>query len=687
LSNSHTLDTDYESLKQVQNHEKFCSWTWDIANDSRQWSDEIYKIVGVQPKSIELKPEYIWEFIHVDDRERVRNAVNDSLKDGKPYNIEYRIIRKDGVERIVHAVADVYFDDKSHPAKMVGTLYDVTDSKKNIDKIFESEQKFRGLLETAYDPIIIVDEKGKIEFANRQTKNTLGYSSEELMGQPVEVLVPEWLRLNHQNKRENYMKNPLSRPMGHSLSLAARRKDGSEFPVEISLSPFKTRRGTIVTAFIRNMTDIRRAENQQKFLAETSQLLSETMDLQERIHLISDQAVPTLADVCAVYIHDSAKLNLKAVAHSPNLDAEHVRNLVQNGCFFKDDNGLSFTSIAKTGVPKLIDHINDQVLKEVTSSDENCEQQLKGLHVQSLIAVPMQARGRTIGVICFIRCKPLNYTEKDLGYLKIVAERAAFALDNARLYKEAQDAIRLREDVLAVVSHDLRNPLGIIHGFNDLLAESFRNSKDQQREENFTEAIGRSLRHMERLIGDLLDFAKIESGTFTIEAKPYQIGKLFWESAELVKRHADEKKIQIFPKFSPSLSEIMCDSDRLKQVFMNLLGNAIKFSPVGGVIKVGAKETPVGIEFSVTDTGPGIPTENLPHIFDRYWQAKETAKLGTGLGLSIAKGIVESHGGKIWVKSMMGAGTTFYFTIPRNRALKVKVPYSKEIKNVELRLH
>lgn len=541
----------------------------------------------------------------------------------------------------------------------------------------ESEVIFRGLLETAYDSILIVNEKGNIEFANRQTKTWLGYEPEELIGKPIEILIPDRFVTSHHGKRNEYMKQPVSRPMGRNLQLFARKKDGSEFPVEISLTPFKTPHGTIVTAFLKDMTDQKRAEEQQRFLAETSHILNETMDYQERVQRITEVVVPHLADWCTIHILEEKGLKLKAFAQQASRNRDLVKRLAENNFFVQEESKLNFSAVTKPGDSVFIEDVTDQILRQFAAGDEARTQQIKSLQLQSLILIPLTARGKTIGIISFARDKPLRYTQKDLAFAKLVAARVAITIDNARLYKEAQSAIRLREDMLAIVSHDLKNPLGVVRGYNELISESLRNNSIGQMEIQSTDAIARSVRQMERLVADLLDFSKIESGTFTIEPKQCSVDRLIWESVELVKKHADKKGIRIQVDFQDRLPSIVCDPDRMKQVLANLVGNAIKFSPEFGVVRIQANSTPAGLEFAIKDNGPGITQENLAHIFDRYWQAKETAKFGTGLGLSIAKGIVESHSGRIWVKSELGVGTNFYFTLPagalnRTNALEVQ---------------
>ncbi len=295
-------------------------------------------------------------------------------------------------------------------------------------------------------------------------------------------------------------------------------------------------------------------------------------------------------------------------------------------------------------------------------ADEKSLSFLKCLQVQSYITVPMQARGKQLGVVSFIHKIPKKYSAHDLIFAKLFADRSSINVDNAWLYFEATKAVRLREEVLSIVAHDLKNPLGVIKGFNEILTDDYTDADKNKR--LASDAIARSVCQMERLIRDLLDFAKIQSGTLTIEKSLKDVSSLVWGSVELTRHHAEKKGIHIRTEIQPDLPKLNCDGDRITQVLSNLLGNAIKFSSEMAVVLISAAINDGSILFSVKDEGPGISEENLSHVFCRFWQEKKTAKLGTGLGLSIAKGIVESHGGRIGVESELGKGATFYFTLP-----------------------
>ena len=250
------------------------------------------------------------------------------------------------------------------------------------------------------------------------------------------------------------------------------------------------------------------------------------------------------------------------------------------------------------------------------------------------------------------------FSEGDQEIAQLVAAYAGVALTNARLYDEALIATRAREDVLATVSHDLKNPLGSIRLSTQMLS---RKSGDPG-VHDLAGRIDRAAERMRRLIGDLLDAAKIEAGGLQPERHPEPVPALFESALEAIRPMAAEKSIRIYAQSPPSLA-VLCDPHLILRVLTNLLGNAVKFSTAGDTIDISSQEAQGQVLFSVKDSGPGIAPDQLPHVFERYWQEKGDRR-GTGLGLYIVKGIVEAHGGKVSIESVPGQGTTVLFTLP-----------------------
>jgi signal transduction histidine kinase len=288
-----------------------------------------------------------------------------------------------------------------------------------------------------------------------------------------------------------------------------------------------------------------------------------------------------------------------------------------------------------------------------------------GYDGDNAIAAPLVGRnGRTLGVIQLWEKKDGRFNDSDQAVLTQLAQMCSVALENARLYKSAQDATRARDDLVAIVSHDLRNPVHTINMAAAFLLEIAPPVDRRVTSRRQIEAIQRAAQRANRLISDLLDVAKIQVGGLTVELASVEVPSLVQEAFESATPMANSKKLTLDRCIDESLPPVSADRDRVLQVFGNLLGNAIKFTPTGGQVTIRAEHDGTEAKFSVSDTGPGIPPEHVPHVFDRYWQAKSTAKLGTGLGLSIAKGIVEAHAGRIWVESEPGRGASFIFTLP-----------------------
>jgi len=314
-------------------------------------------------------------------------------------------------------------------------------------------------------------------------------------------------------------------------------------------------------------------------------------------------------------------------------------------------------------------------------------QQVKadGDPARRFILIPLVVADQALfGVLQFEVAEPVD--KSDLVFVNAIANQLAIALDrdrtrrreivrrehaealaaeNARLYEQAQQAVRGREHVLAIVSHDLKNPLGTIMMTADALSRGKPHHELTRPE--LDEAVGRirrSARRMLRLIEDLLDFASIEVGNLAITRQSCVPGSMIDEALASFDGVAQQKKQRLTAQVAPDLPEVYCDRDRILQVLSNLVGNASTATPEGGVITLRAETRGDEVLFVVSDNGPGISEADVPHLFERYWRSGEAHYKGSGLGLAIASGIVGAHGGKIWVESALGRGANFLFTVP-----------------------
>lgn len=256
-----------------------------------------------------------------------------------------------------------------------------------------------------------------------------------------------------------------------------------------------------------------------------------------------------------------------------------------------------------------------------------------------------------------------SYSELAALHGELVEAQRLLAREKGRLARalgEAEAAIRTRDEVLSIVSHDLRNPLSTI----TMAAGVLEMPIDESRKAAQIGIIKRAAEHMERLISDLLDVGAIESGNLRLELEILDIGPILTETHRMMEAKAARKSVLLQRVSVEGLGTIRGDRYRILQVLSNLVGNAIKFTPAGGSITLRARPSPGSIVVSVEDTGPGVPEEDVPHIFNRFWHSSRRKHGGAGLGLAIAQGIVEAHGGKIWLENRPGGGATFAFELP-----------------------
>jgi signal transduction histidine kinase len=283
------------------------------------------------------------------------------------------------------------------------------------------------------------------------------------------------------------------------------------------------------------------------------------------------------------------------------------------------------------------------------------------------MGVPLLIREQLLGVLVLISSSPARvYNPSDLPFAEALAQRAALGIENGRLYRSAVRATQLRDEVLGVVAHDLRNPLSVI--VMQSAAQRRRGPEPERRSQQSSETIQRSANRMKRLINDLVDVTMVEAGKLGLDRARVSPRQLLVDAVDVQRPLATSASIEVHLDLERKLPDVWADQHRLLQVFENLIGNAIKFTPAGGRITVGASPGEREVLFRVSDTGYGISPTDLPHVFDRFWQARR-GRDGAGMGLPIARGIIAAHGGRMWVESTLGRGTTFSFTVPRADAV------------------
>jgi len=406
-------------------------------------------------------------------------------------------------------------------------------------------------------------------------------------------------------------------------------------------------------------------QRRTRFLANVSALLATTLDYEATLRNLARLAVPELGDWCVIdMLDEQAQMRRVAVAHVEPAK-ESLAWELERRYPMRPDDAYSPARVAHTGRAELLPEVSEAILAEAAHDVAHLDL-LRQLGLASSMSVPLIARGRTLGSLTVAISRPgRHYTREDLAFTEEVAARAALAVDNARLYREAQETSRLKDEFLATLSHELRTPLTSVLAWMWMLR---RGRLDGSAVERARDTMEKSMRSLLRIIDDLLDVSRAIRGQLRLDVRPIGLGPVIQAAVDAVRPAASAKDIRLRTTIDSDAGLVQGDPSRLQQVVWNLLNNAIKFAPAGGRVHVRLERGDSAAIVTVSDSGPGIPPEFLPHAFERFRQADASATRaqgGLGLGLDIVRHLIELHGGTVKVESPgeMG-GATLIVTLP-----------------------
>ena len=529
------------------------------------------------------------------------------------------------------------------------------------EELQASQAKFAGILAIAADAIITVDQTQRIIHFNRGAEGIFGYKAEDAIGRHLAILLPPRFRESHDGHMERFAKSPTTaRRMGERREIFGLRSDGTEFPAEASISKLVAPDGILFTVVLRDITSQKHAEEGERFLAVAGAELAQTLAIDATERAIVDLPVPRLADACLLDLVGSGDVfrRISSTRQRPEL-TPGLRGLEAHPLTY--DSPSPIVDAVRRNRRELVEGMDEEWLEGNADAETIPHWRAVGAH--SLLILPLHAAGDTFGAHTLIGTGGTRFDAERRSLAETYAASAATVLANARLYDAARRANLARDDMLGIVSHDLRNPISAIAMCARTLEDNPPATEAARRELLVT--IRESTNWVNRLIEDLLDVANIERGHLSLETSPREPSQLALQALHMFEVEAEESGIALEARLSTNLPLVMADSARVVQVLGNLLRNAIKFTPKGGRVVLSVDQCAGGVVFAVSDTGPGISTENQARVFERYWQSPGGArKRGAGLGLSIAKAIVDAHGGRIWVESRIGAGSRFTFALP-----------------------
>ena len=537
---------------------------------------------------------------------------------------------------------------------------------KRAEAAVAAESAFRQAIESSMlAGVAVVDTEGRQTYVNRAFAAMVGWEEAELIGAtpPFPYWPPEEIDNLHAAFED--MRAGKVTPAGYELRF--RRRDEQRFDALILISPFQQAGNSAgFLASVYDITERKSAERAAHFLAEAGEILNRSLDYEETLRAISTLVAPRFADWCFVdLIEPDGGFRRIAVAHPAGRNNDILAARLRRSYAPKNvPHGVSNTFARGTTV--VMNGFPDDVLEAVARDDDHRDA-LLSLGLRCFVSVPMTNHGTTFGVITFLgTARRTSFEPNDVALAEELARRAALAVDNARLYRNAQEANRAKDEFLANLSHELRTPMTAILGWAHLLQIG---DLEPEQVALGLQTIRQSGEAQAKLIDDLLDVSRIVTGKLHLTALPVDLGAILQNAVAAIRPAAEAKKHTLEVDEPTGPATVLGDASRLQQIFWNLLSNAVKFTPPGGVVRVRLSDADTNIVVAVEDSGEGIASEFLPLVFERFRQAATAirGRTGLGLGLAIAKELVELHGGSIAVTSAgPGRGSTFTVSLPRH---------------------
>jgi PAS domain S-box-containing protein len=548
------------------------------------------------------------------------------------------------------------------PALVGGMAVDITERMRAEEGLRDSERRFRQLADAMPQIVWTARPDGNIDYLNRRWT--------EFTGTPGAVGNEGWGPLLHPDDaptaRERWDASVRTgEPFDMEIRLLDRRDQSYRWHL-IRTVAARDRAGGVARWF-GTATDIheqKRAEESSRYLAEASAALADVADYEGTLRRVANLAVPFFADWAGVDVAEGGGLRRLAVAHR---DPEKIRIAHELDRHYPPDlraeGGIG--AVFRTGKPEIMSELPDELLVR-GAKDERHLQLLRALGLKSYICVPLTASGVTLGVLTFATAESgRRYTPADLALAADLANRAAVALENTRLYQALRDADRRKDEFLATLAHELRNPLAPIRNGLQIMALAGADSAAAERARGMME---RQLSQMVRLVDDLLDVSRITRGKLRLRRTRVELAGVVRDAVEASRSLIEASAHRLTVALPPEPVWLDADPVRLAQVFGNLLNNAAKYTERGGQIRLTAERFGDQVAASVTDTGIGIAAEYLPRVFEMFSQAApalERSQGGLGIGLALVRGLVEMHGGSVEARSDgPGTGSEFVVRLP-----------------------
>jgi PAS domain S-box-containing protein len=638
--------------------------TRDGEREFQYISAGIEHLLGIKPADVLANSMNLYSLILEEDAARVLSEEEKAYRDMAPFDCEFRQRTLSGDVRWMHC--------RSAPRRVRdgavvwdGVVLDVTNRKRAEQAL----ERYRLLAERTSDFVLFMRVDGQIVDANAAAIAAYGYTRDELLAcNIVDLRAPATHHLLEQQKQQ-------AGEHGITFETVHRRKDGTQFPVEVSSRGTEVDGERVLLSIIRDITVRQQDVRSIEFLSDASKVLASSLDYQTTLAAVAQLCVPQLADWCAIdVVEPDGSLQRVAVAHTDPAKTsltQEVHQLLQ-----ADPATSRPQEIIRTGQPDLHSNITEEQLRQSVTNPRLLEL-LQQLELRSYIGVPLKVRARTLGVLTIVASHSgRRFGPRDLALAEDLAHRAAMAIENSRLYAEVTAASQRKDEFLATLAHELRNPLAPIRN----AAELFRLVGPLPAElEQARAIVDRQVEQLTRLVDDLLDVSRFVSGKIELRRRRVELTELIERAIEMSRPMISTSRHELVADLAPDRLWLDADPARITQVIANLLNNSAKYTEPGGNIWLTTHRERHHAVINVRDTGIGISRDMLSQIFQPFTQvdtAVDRRQGGLGIGLTLVQRLVALHGGTVTAYSAgRGCGSTFEVRLPLVKGL---IPQARE---------
>jgi PAS domain S-box-containing protein len=618
-------------LKEAQELAHVGHWELDLESNSLEWSDEIYRILGLKPKECDASREAFVAAVNPDDRDYLTRAYKESLAKRAQYDIEFRLSLKDGTVKHVHERFQTIYDDNGMPICSLGTVQDITERKQSEEALYESEQKYRDLANSLPQVVFEADKEGNLTFVNSDGLKAFGYSKDDFDGglNIFQMIISE----DKERAMDNFRSVLNGETLG-TLEFTVLRNDGSTFPIVLDVSRIMDENKPVgIRGIVVDITERKQAEEKIKEHSKGLEKIVEnrTQELNRALYDTEEA-------------RDKIDAILKSVGDGLIVTDIYNRITLMNRAA-EDLLGVRLTDMIGRPVDFAIEDktLRDRIKHTLDKKKEGYEFDFE-LPAEDGTDHHRTMRART-SIIA-------DKTGKHTGIITIMQD-----------VTHEREVDRMKTEFISTAAHELRTPLTSIRGFSEILLK--RDDIKKKEKNKFLTYINDQSVCLSNIINDLLDISRIESKLgFTLNKAPCNIVDII---QNVVSQFKDQSSKHSFDTTLAEKSvELNIDKEKIAQVLQNILSNAVKYSPDGGTIKIKGVSLENHYEVSVEDEGVGMSPDQADKIFEKFFRAdaSNTAIPGTGLGMSIVKHLVEAHGGEVSVESFKGKGTKVKFIIP-----------------------